>query len=196
VIATVADDLDDVLDQQPKIGLVATSRLDLGLVGGDWYVDVDRDTHHFVANSSRAIKDAGKLMGSKGFGTDRVPDLLAVSVEARQLDVKTAIRTLADQARTVSDGKAVVVGVGLPVVEPEETTVAAHEIIRHLETETAAGVVEEAAPGGLFLDQHVLVEEGITKDQVVTALRALKAGGRQIFADAFPGIAVSFARFC
>ncbi|HYI45518.1 MAG TPA: hypothetical protein VE174_08705 [Actinomycetota bacterium] len=196
VIATLADDLDEALVQTPKIGLVGTSRIDQGLVGGDWYVDVDRDLRRFVDDSESAVDQARSLMRSERFGRDDVTDLLVVSVDASNLDVNDALATLDEMARRVSGGDAALVTVGLPAGEPGEELIDMQEVVRHVENETARGVVEEAALGGLFLDQEVLVDNGVTKDQVVSALRSATQDGRRVFADVFPGIAVSFARFC
>jgi hypothetical protein len=58
-------------------------------------------------------------------------------------------------------------------------------------------VVQAAVPGGLFLDQQVLADEDISPQTVVTVLLGLHApGGGPLLADAFPGFAVSFARYC
>jgi hypothetical protein len=58
--------------------------------------------------------------------------------------------------------------------------------------ELAEGIV----PGGLFVDQGTLTEEDLTEDEIVTAVRDMRRNGARVFADAFPSLAVSFARYC
>ena len=63
--------------------------------------------------------------------------------------------------------------------------------------ELAGPVIEATALGGLFLDQSTLAETGITEDQVVRAVRAVAGSpGQAVFADTFPAIALTFARYC
>jgi hypothetical protein len=58
-------------------------------------------------------------------------------------------------------------------------------------------VIAGVALGGLFLDQRALVDTGVTAEDVLRELRALPArGGARLLADAFPGIAVTLARYC
>ena len=52
-------------------------------------------------------------------------------------------------------------------------------------------------PGGLFLDQDVLAADGLSSAAAVRPMLGMRDGdGRTVFADAFPGFAVSFARYC
>ena len=54
-----------------------------------------------------------------------------------------------------------------------------------------------AVAGGLFLDQAVMAANDITSDDVVRAMDAMKApDGTPLFADAYPGFAISFSRYC
>jgi hypothetical protein len=58
-------------------------------------------------------------------------------------------------------------------------------------------VVAAAVAGGLFLDQEVLTQAGVTGQVAVDAmLDVTTAQGREMMADAFQGFAVSFARYC
>ena len=196
VIATLSDDLDDVLNQKPKIGLVANDEVDEGLTGGDWYVDVDRDEKVFVKDPKEAIEAAEEMIRSSGFGADPVPDILAVTLDAGNVDGPKLVATLSRTAHSSSDGKEAVVVIGLPSARTSGTVVPTTELTRQVDQKTAPGVVERIVPGGLFLDQDVIADQGITKDQVVAALRDLRVEGSPVFADVFPGIAVSFARFC
>jgi hypothetical protein len=57
--------------------------------------------------------------------------------------------------------------------------------------------VEASGPGGLYLDPKTLVEGDVTEDDVLKTFQALEgADGKPLMADAFPAIAVSFARYC
>jgi hypothetical protein len=58
-------------------------------------------------------------------------------------------------------------------------------------------VIEGMALGGLFLDQGALIDSGVTVEDVLREVRALPSpeGGR-LLVDAFPGIAVTLARYC
>ena len=54
-----------------------------------------------------------------------------------------------------------------------------------------------STPGGLFLDQDVLAADGLSSGAAVRPMLGMRdAAGRTVFADAFPGFAVSFARYC
>jgi hypothetical protein len=57
-------------------------------------------------------------------------------------------------------------------------------------------VVEAAGVGGLFLDQGALARLGVSGDEVVRALLALRGPRGRLVADAFQGFAVSFGRYC
>ena len=59
VIATLADDLDEALDQRPAIALVATDAADRGIVGRAWYARTDRDP---TVIAGRPASVAGILM--------------------------------------------------------------------------------------------------------------------------------------
>lgn len=61
----------------------------------------------------------------------------------------------------------------------------------------ARPVIAETVPGGMFLDQEVLTAQAITGQVVVDQLLAAESPeGESMFADAFQGFAVSFARYC
>jgi hypothetical protein len=61
---------------------------------------------------------------------------------------------------------------------------------------SSSPIVEAAVPGGLFLDQDVLASDGLSSGAVVGPMLGMTDRGRKVFADAFPGFAVSFARYC
>ncbi|HYN36144.1 MAG TPA: hypothetical protein VEV82_04125, partial [Actinomycetota bacterium] len=78
IIATLPDDLDERLDQEPLVGLIRTDVSDTGLIGGNWYVDVDKDT--IATNDRDPARSVTKMLDS-GWGDDDVPDVLAVALE-------------------------------------------------------------------------------------------------------------------
>ena len=66
-----------------------------------------------------------------------------------------------------------------------------------VDTAIGAPVVSETVAGGLFLDRAVMAANDITSDDVVGAMDAMEApGGTPLFADAYPGFAISFSRYC
>ncbi|MDQ3981486.1 MAG: hypothetical protein M3271_02250, partial [Actinomycetota bacterium] len=104
VIATLADDLDEELRQEPVIGMVGARRSYRGAVAGDWYVDVDRD--RFVKTErGREARDALSLLDSS-FGDDDVPDLAVVAVESGPERLAATMRAVTRRAQKVSRGSA------------------------------------------------------------------------------------------
>jgi hypothetical protein len=196
VIATLGDDLDELNRQKPLVGLVSTRATDRGVIGGNWYVDVDRDDV-VVARGTTAQVAAARRLLARGYGTDKVTDLLAVVMRDHAGELDRGLGRLEDLARRASAGAVAVVvtatgdagGVGSEAVRATTVT-------KRIEKEVGAPVIEAFASSGLFLDQDVLAEEEVPEDEVVNALLGLQSGGRRLLADAFPAIAVSFARYC
>jgi hypothetical protein len=186
VIATLADDLDEELGQEPHVGIVAARRSYLGAIGGNWYIDVDRDA--FVKTSrDREARDVLKLL-ERPFGADDVPDLAVVVVESGRKGLDDVVHAVLSRATELSDDRAAFVftttgeGGGAEVFEPP--------------TEIA-GLVEKAVPGGLFVDQDELAQRQVSEDVVLRSLAQMRdASGDAVFADAFPAIAVAFGRYC
>lgn len=176
VIATLGDDLDEELGEEPEIGIVAARRSYRGAIGGNWYIDVDRD--RFVRTErGREARDARKLLDGP-FGADEVPDLAVVVVESGPKGLDAVVRTV---TRRAGDSTAFVLTAtgrtgGERVFEPSS------EI---------APLVERVVPGGLFLDQDELARRQVSEDEVLGTLT-----GDPLFADAFPAIAVAFGRYC
>ena len=193
IIATLPDDLDEELDQKPLIGLVQSDPSDRGLVGGDWYVATDED--EIVTETAQPATAVEEFL-DRGFGRDSVPDILAVALagDADFMDEQVGrIARLVE--RRASEAALVVTATG---GHPATRDFSASAVQRELERAVpgAADAVEAMAPGGIFLDQQAL-GGNITEDDVLKALRALEgADGRPLLADAFPAIAVSFARYC
>jgi hypothetical protein len=199
VVAALGDDLDELEDQAPKIGLVATSDADRGLIGGNWYIEHDRDdvVVQYGGRRDREVAAAEALLAS-GYGSDSIPDLLAVVMEGgiQRLDQGLG-RIIMAAGRASSGSFAVAVtstGYGEPA-GPEGVRVSAVE--EEVERAVGAAVIEATAPGGFFLDQEEMTGSDLTDDRVVSALRQVEdPDGQRLFADVFPAIAVTFARYC
>lgn len=192
VVATLGDDLDELLEQRPLIGAVIDDQTDQGVIGGNWYVDADTDD--LVTERTRSGAAAAELLAS-GYGADEVPDLLAVTMESGIRKMDRALREVVTAAEEVSDGRALV------VVTATGSTKGPAVPASHVETElqqlVGVDVVEHVSTAGLFLDQDALSRADVTDDQVVAAMRRLRApGGGSLLADAFPQVAVTFARYC
>ena len=194
IIATLPDDLDERLDEEPRIGLVRTEVSDRGLIGGNWYVEVDRDE---IVTDRRDPAGEVERMIRSGFGDDEVPDVIGVALEGDAAAVDEQLGSIASQADAA--GATLVVAGSGSIPEPKAGGITAQALVRQLEdaVEGADPVIDAAAPGGVYLEQETLVKSGITEDDVLNAFVDLEgADGRPLFADAFPAIAVSFARYC
>ena len=196
VIATLADDLDESTSQRAIIGASLSHRSDRGIIGGNWYVGGDRDE---ITTTRLAGGESFDLTALErgGFGKDDVTDLFALVVKGDEATVTQAVvqaRSVADQ---VSKGSYTLVFTGTG----SRTGVGAGELgnrlAHQIEDEVEADVVEGVAAGGLYLDVEVQTQEKISEDRVIEAMRDLRgADGSPVFADVFPALAVSFARYC
>jgi len=98
--------------------------------------------------------------------------------------------------REVPDATVVIAATG---ARSPSSALSAAEIVAHVDANvrSSAPVVEGVTPGGLFLDQEVLATEGLSSQAAVGPMLGMRtASGRKVFTDAFPGFAVSFARYC
>jgi hypothetical protein len=196
VIATLADDLEQD-DPRALVGIVATDESDRGLVSGGWYPD--QDPVDVVIGDGEAVPLAVDVHLGTGYGADEVTDVLAVVMDGgiRRLDVWTERIVRAAERATSGSVLVVVAGTGMW----ERTRVALPEtpLVDSVE-EAVPGqrkVVAAAVAGGLFLNQEVLAESGVTGQVAVDAmLDVTTPQGREMMADAFQGFAVSFARYC
>jgi hypothetical protein len=194
VIATLAEDLDAALGERPLVGLVAPDPSDRGIVGGAWYVEHDRDLR---ALGGDPVIGTERLLRA-GFGADAVPDVLAVvlSGSVRAMDRTTG--RVAALAGAASEGRATLVVTATGSATAGARLRTASEIAAAVDAaaDLSRPVVEAAGVGGLFLDQDVLLDEGVSGEIAVRALLGLPGPGGRLAADAFQGFAVSFGRFC
>jgi len=203
VIATLPDDLDEAMDQRPMIGLVARDQADRGIIGGNWYIGHDRDAI-VVAKGGDAVRAARRLL-AEGFGHDDVPDILAVVLDGSVGSMDRRTHELVAAAERASGGSVVVAiagtgsGAGAEAGSTNGPRILASDVVSQVDDAVPGDpdVVAGVVPGGLFLDQRVLAQEGISGDAAVQALLKVTAsGGARVFEDAFQGFAVSFERYC
>lgn len=195
VIAALGDDLDRRLAQRPLIGLAGTDVGDRGLIGGNWYLDGDRDDVVLGRNGMRA---AERLL-ARGFGADKTPDLLAVVLEGApremDMDLQRLIKLATGRAR---GGLLTVVVAGSGAPAPPGSTPEAG-VVEAIESEVPgqARVIAAPSAGGFFLDQRAVSRAQIAQDEILDAMRTTRtSSGEPMFADLFSGFAVSFGRFC
>jgi hypothetical protein len=194
VIATLGDDLDEALRQRPVIGMTAARRSYLGAVGGNWHVDVDRDA--FVKTERGHEARDGVALLRKGFGSDDVPDLAVVAVEAGAARLDATVKAVARAAERASDGSVAFVFTATGATGGYDA-LPASELPGMIPGDDMASLVEEVVPGGLFLDQNALAERQVSEDEVLRSLAQVRSPeGEPLFADVFPAIAVAFGRYC
>ena len=189
VISTLPDDLDFRLHEAPKIGLVAPDLSDRGVIGGTWYVPHDSDDVIVGAGDPVA---AGLLRA--GYGADATPDVLAVVLDGSVARMDARTRGIVSAVRASGVPAAFVVtatGTSAPVIAGVGDSVA-----RAVDATAPRPIVEASVPGGIFLDQGALAASGLSSNAAVDAMLAMPDRGEKLFADAFPGFAVSFARYC
>jgi hypothetical protein len=190
----LGDDLDQVLGQEPKVGAVVADIADRGVVGGTWYVDGDRDDLRIEPNPRRQLEAAERLLAD-GYGMDNVPDLLAVVMRGSVAGMDRGLRHLVWAAEAATGGRVLVVVTATGPIERDGVHATAVEA--EVERKIGSDVIQATAAGGVFVDQEVLASTGGSDDRVVQALRSLRVpDGAPLFADVFPQVAVTFARYC
>ncbi|MGI8706975.1 MAG: hypothetical protein ACR2LG_02045 [Actinomycetota bacterium] len=195
VVATLADDLDEERSGEPKIGLVAPDPSDRGLIGGHWYVDVDRDD--VTIGQRRAARTVRALL-KRGYGRDAVPDLIAIVLDGSAEAMNAELGAI-DAAISRDPRPPLVIVTATGSATPPAGERLDHRLVASwVERGFATGerIVEATTPGGLFLDQRILAREEISEDSVIDRIARMDHSGRRVFADVFPAIAVSFARYC
>jgi hypothetical protein len=199
VIATLPDDLDAPaplgrFDQDPLIGLVATDTSDLGLIGGTWYVGHDRDDVSIAPNDP--LPDVQRLL-DHDYGADETPDVLAVVLTGSVAAMDSRTREIVEATRAAGTTATFVVTATGTTARDAPSAASVAEEVDAVAT-TSSPMVQALVPGGLFLDQGVLQESGLSSSAAVQSMLEMRSpsGGEKLFADAFPGFAVSFARYC
>lgn len=197
VVATLADDLDELGRQAPRIGLIGGSETDRGLVGGDWYVENDTDDVVIEPDLKEQPAAAERLLAT-GYGEDSTTDLLGVALAGALPQLDRTLGLLIATAERASGGSFAVALAGAPSDVPEKPRrTYADELEGELKLRLGADVTEAVLPNGVFLDQEAMTRTGLADDRVVAALRDLAdAQGDRAFLDVFPAIAVTFARYC
>jgi hypothetical protein len=200
IVATLADDLDERLGQRPRIGMVGTRATDRGAIGGNWYLRGDRDDMVIAAGPPDVHAAAAVDLLRRGYGADREPDLLVVALEGPIPRMDAALTRVVRAAAEASEGSiSVVVTATGSLGASSPSDVAASTLSEDVEQALSgpAETVEGVALGGLFLDQEGLATSGVATEDVLRVLRTVPApGGGRLLADAFPGIAVTLARYC
>jgi hypothetical protein len=187
---------DDMVARRPstKVGAVLPVRADQGIVGGTWYENGDvADVTIERRNPDRAV---AAMLGA-GFGADETPDILAVVIGGPASSFARALDTIVPQVRRAIPRSTVVVSA--TGERSAVDAVRAADVADHVDANVAssAPIVQAVTPGGIFLDQQVLTDDGLSSDAAVRPMLGMKdASGRTVFTDAFPGFAVSFARYC
>lgn len=197
VVATLADDLDELGRQAPRIGLVGGNETDRGLVGGNWYVENDTDDVVIEPRLGEQVSAAERLLAT-GYGEDSTTDLLGVAMQGNISQLDRGLGVLLVAADRASGGSFALAVAGAPSAVPEKLRrTYADELDGELKLRLGADVTEAVLPSGVFLDQEAMTRTELTDDRVVVALRDLRSSeGERAFLDVFPAIAVTFARYC
>jgi hypothetical protein len=204
VISTLGDDLDNAFGQDSEIGLVGTDSVDRGLTGGNWYLNVDKDSVALLSRRA-SVRDqvaaATRLLRRGHFGRDSTPDLLGVVMSGGVPALDAALGQLVRRARAASDGSVTVAvtATGRSSQQGVSRAIPAPTLSRLLKgsLDDRGSVLEALVPGGLYLDQRALARLEVSDDVVLRALVELRGpNGKRVMADAFPAIAVTFGRFC
>jgi hypothetical protein len=196
VIATLGDDLDEVTERVSEVALVASDGTDRGLIGRGWYIDEDRDEVVLASRPERAAVRASQILSN--LPEDGTPDLLAIALEGSIEQMNAATERILAAAQEDRDSPVIVSFATTGSPAPAHALEAA-DVARLIDEALPGSLhpIESIAPGGLFLDQDALTQEGLTEDRIVDAVRRLdNDSGERVFADAFAAIAVSFGRYC
>ena len=190
IVATLGDDWDHATAGRARIGLVARSLVDRGLIGGTWFLARDRDD--VEVGSTDPARAVERLLDA-GYGADRTTDILGVVLSGTpdRMDRDTG-RIVEAVMRRVPATTFVLTATG-----DADGGVTRPDVAASVDRAVGGPVVARAVTGGLFLDRSVMAANDITSDDVVRAMDTMKApNGRPLFADAYPGFAISFSRYC
>lgn len=191
VIATLGDDLDEEMGQEPVIGMAARRRSYLGALGGNWYIDVDRD--RFVKTEKGREPRGVRALLDDSFGADAVPDLAVVAVEGGRQTLDDVLNAVLLRGTEISGDSLMVAFTATGSTGPGGDVLD----LAAVPGDDTASLVERVVPGGFFVDQKELARRRVSEDAILRALTAMRDGsGDLVFADVFPAIAVSFGRYC
>jgi hypothetical protein len=198
VIATLGDDLDQELEQKPRIGVAGTDAADRGAIGGDWYIGTDED--EVVIEKRDPAGAAVEMLEGGVLGADDIVDFMVVSLRGTLEDMDAGLgRVVAAARRASGESLSVVVTATGSLTDDRPPAIDASQMVRKVERAVGAGapVIAAAVPGGFYLDQRALARLSLPEDDILAALRNLRSpDGAKMFGDTFPAIAVSFARYC
>jgi hypothetical protein len=198
VIATFPDDLVNEMGGRPLVGLVAPEPADRGLVGDGWaYAN---PPYRERIGGGDPVADVRGMLG-EGFGADASPDVLGVVLDGSLATMDRRTGAIVDEVRhAVPAATFAVTATGSDAAPAGGSTTTADRVASEVDRSVGSPdpIVQAETPGGLFLDQAVLASRGLSSNAVVDALLALRSptGDEKLFRDAFPGFAVSFARYC
>lgn len=200
VIAALPDDYDVGMRQAPMIGLVASSGSDRGIIGKGWYPGGDDDPVAVVPGLDGQLGALARMLSTNAFGSDRLPDILALVASGPVSQLDTQLRAAVRLAARAAGGSLLVVvaGTGSVTSPSSASSVGADSVTGQVDAgSNVDGLVEGSVAGGLFLDQDVMTKEGVTGQVAQLALAGLDDGnGEPLMADTFQGFAVSFGRYC
>jgi hypothetical protein len=193
VLPTLAQDLDRATRDAARIGLVAPDPWEArGLVGSRFYTD-DEPDRSIVAGGPDpdATVSAVEDMLARGFGSDGVPDLLAVVLRGSPEELDGATARIVAAAEAASGGAVTYALASTGSTTRRSAGVEAWQVQQLLAAALPGGTIPSAlTPEGLFLPPSTSASE------VADALRGLRVGGARLFADAFPAFAIELGRYC
>jgi hypothetical protein len=196
IVAALGDHLDELESQAPRIGIVEADETDQGLIGGNWYVEHDRDDVVVEPDPAKAATAAEQLVAT-GYGADATPDLLGVTLRGPVRELDEALGRILVASREASGGSFVIAVTTTGSEGSDPSAYAIADVEDEVRQALGSDVIEAAVAGGFFLDQDEMTRTGLTADKVVDALRRIRSpDGDPLFADVFPSIAVTFARYC
>jgi hypothetical protein len=204
VIATLPDDYDEKLRQKPVIALVGTAPGDQGVIGGNWYLNTDKDTVALLPGRSSVrnqVDEAISLLRVTPLGKDETADVMAVVMDGSLAKLDGALARLIPAARAASrDSVATVItATGQAGATAQPGVVPAQHLEKTVneDMDLKRSVIEATSPGGLFLQQNSMARQKVAVDEVVSALSEAEARDRSpLIADAFADVVVSFERYC
>ena len=199
VIATLGDHLDELTGNRAVIAGVGTTVSDRGVIGGRWYPGGDRDPFVIEESTQRQVEAAKRLLRERGFAEDDTVDLLALVQSGSPTQLDEALGELVAEARRVARGSVLVVVTGTGATRsPIDPAIPSSKVVSRIESAVDGPdrIIERARFGSFFLDQDLLAREELSDDVVLGPLLALGDNGEPVFADVFPAIAVTFARYC